>query len=248
MSQKNSEILGDEWIALLLAESEYPGLMPPEDSLKSENSFVLENSILPEDFLALEGSLKSEDSFVLENSILPENSLALEDSLDSRNPIFSQEIEVDSLTGMPKVPKRDIKVTPLTPVNTTVTTLKDASLRIEPSSPGVVKVTAAIKVELDPVTSYSSNSFRLQASAWGIDAGFLSFLNNGNDHLFNFPSQTITSDRTYTFEAEVSSSALNEDHRWLNRDDEIGVAFTLTRGLPPVNVNQAMSPIVTGHF
>jgi hypothetical protein len=86
MSQKNSEILGDEWITPSLVESEYPGLILPEYSIVSEGSIV------SEDFLASGDSLVSEDFIASENNFTSEYSLA------------PQEIDVDPLTGISKNP------------------------------------------------------------------------------------------------------------------------------------------------
>ena len=77
MRQKNSEILGDEWITPSLGESEYPGLILPEDSLVSEDSIV------------------SEDFFSSGNNFTSEYFLA------------PQEIDLDPLTGMAKNPTVD---------------------------------------------------------------------------------------------------------------------------------------------
>ena len=92
MSQKNSEILGDEWITPSLVESEYPGLILPQDSLISEDFLASGDSLISEDFLASGDSLVSEDFLASENNFTSEDFLA------------PQEIDVDTLTGMAKNP------------------------------------------------------------------------------------------------------------------------------------------------
>jgi hypothetical protein len=95
MSQQNLEILSDERIAPSLLESEYPELIASVDSIAVENSIPVQYS------LDLENSLESEDFLDSGYSLDSEISLESEDSFVSANPIFFQEIEVDSLTGVP---------------------------------------------------------------------------------------------------------------------------------------------------
>ncbi|WP_445246394.1 hypothetical protein [Microcoleus sp. OTE_8_concoct_300] len=226
MTQQTLEILGDEWIEPSLVESEYPELIASEDSLTLEDSLDSEDSLASVDSTALEDSLASEDS------------LDSEDSLASGNRIFSQEIEVDSLTGMPNDPT----------VNTRVTALKNARLQIDlfGRRQSLARVTATIKVELDTLAILLNSNFLLQSSVWGIDGGIFS---NGNDHLFNFSNQIITGEGTYAFSRVVPRSVLNEDRSWFNNCDEIAASFNLVSydSFFPVN-KKAMTPILTGYF
>lgn len=116
MIPKNSAILGDEWITPSLVESEYPGLILPEDSTVLEDSTVSEDSLVSEDFLASGDSLISEDLFASENNFTSEYSLT------------PQEIDVDPLTGMAKNPtvnaSNDSNVTALKTHTLTVKSIK----------------------------------------------------------------------------------------------------------------------------
>src|SRR4028119_858832 len=202
MSQKNSEILGDEWIAPSV-ESEYPRLILPEYSIDSEDLIFQEDSITPE------YSIDSEDLIFQEDSIAP------------------QEIDIDPLTGMARNSWPRLFDSFWNPTNngSQVTALKDARLNIHPDSmwyQNQMRVTATVKVELSSsdMALINGGGLVLQSSVWGIDGG-RGIFKNRDDHLFNFSDQNITGSGTYTFSTVVSRGVLDEDHSWFDRRDEI---------------------------
>jgi hypothetical protein len=209
MSQKNSEILGDGWIIPSLVESEYFGLILTEDS------------ITPVD------------------SIVPVDSIDLVGSIDSVSSIASQKKDFDSLTGMATKSTSNAEGY----IYNGGVTLKDAWLGIVPIyNTSNARVTVTIKVELDtPVNSVMNppTNLTLQSTVWGVDGditnGFDFF--NRDDHLFDFPTQKITQGGYYTFEKDVPRSALDEDHSWFDKRDEIGATITLVNsaGTEPAN-------------
>jgi hypothetical protein len=259
MSQQNLEILSDERIAPSLLESEYPELIASVDSIAVENSIPvqysldLENSLESEDYipvqysLDLENSLESEDFLDSGYSLDSEISLESEDSFVSANPIFFQEIEVDSLTGVPTDP------TAYARVNRTrrTTALRNPGLDITTFSySNQALVTATVKVELSPIVKFFIEEelidITLQGSVWGMDGGFFG---NGNDRLFNFSDKIITGEGNYTFSTFVDRRVLNEDRSWFNNTDEIAAKFSLTSSDPAVPVNlTAWTNIVTGRY
>jgi hypothetical protein len=70
MSQKNLEILGEEWIAPSLVESEYSGLIAVEDSIASVGSIAVEDSIASVRSTAVEDS-SSQDILSTQNILSP---------------------------------------------------------------------------------------------------------------------------------------------------------------------------------
>ena len=77
--------------------------------------------------------------------------------------------------------------------------------------------------------------FQLRAKLIGDDGGF----NGGDNDLFLFPTQNITSAGTYTFQSTFSYSTLNEDSGLFNKGDEIfaNFRFTSTEEIFPFNVS-----------
>jgi hypothetical protein len=253
MSQQTLEILSDERIAPSLLEPEYPEIIASVGSIDSKDSIV------SEDFLAVEYSRDSEDSFDLEysldsgyfleseTSLELENSLASKYSLDSGDSIFFRETEVDSLTGIPNDPTANARVNGSRPT----TALRNPGLDITTFSySNQALVTATVKVELSPVLQFYIQQdwldITLQCSVWGMDGGFFG---NGNDHLFNFSDKIITGEGNYTFSGYVNRSVLNEDRSLFNNTDEIAAKFTLKSSDPAVPVNlTAWTNIVTGRY
>jgi hypothetical protein len=268
MSQKNSEILDDKWIAQSLVESEYPELILPlepiaseyspdsedslalEYSLDSEDSLALEYSLDSEDSLALEYSLDSEDSLAPEYSFDSEDSLAPEYSFDSEDSLAPPEIDVDPLTGMANNPTVNATWPWSTPPIIGVTALRNAGLQIDlfGRKRRQARVTVSIEVQLN-VFNRNRSDLILDSRLLGMDGNVF----NGNHNtLFKFPDQRITTGGTYTFSAVIPRSLLNEDHSWFNRDDEIAAMFRLA-GPPtdtaPFLVNKtARSSTIRGYF
>ena len=271
MSQQNLEILSDELIAPSLLRSEDPELIAVEDLITVEyysdleNSLDLEDSFGPEYYFDSENSfgrenyldsgytLESENSpnsgyfLEAENSLDSENSLASTYFLDSGNHISFQEIEVDSLTGVPNDPTLNGRVNG----SKRTTALRNPGLGIETFSyTNQARVTATVKVELSPILNFFIQQdwidITLQCSVWGMDGGFFG---NGNDRLFNFSDKTITREGNYTFSGYVDRRVLNEDRSWFNNTDEIAAKFSLTSSDPAVPVNlTAWTNIVTGRY
>jgi hypothetical protein len=242
MSQKNSEILGDEWIAPSV-ESEYPGLILSEYSIDSEDL------IFQEDFITPKYSIDSEDLIFQEDSITPKY------SIDSEDSIAPQEIDIDPLTGMARNSWPRLFDSFWNPTNngSQVTALKDARLNIHPDSmwyQNRMRVTATVKVELSSsdMALINGGGLVLQSSVWGIDGG-RGIFKNRDDHLFNFSDQNITGSGTYTFSTVVSRGVLDEDHSWFDRRDEIAASISLVSysSSPPLNL-QTRTNIFTGQF
>lgn len=259
MSQQNLEILGDEQIAPSLLESKYPELIASVGSIAAEDSIAVKYSLDLEKSLESEDYIPVKDSLDLEKSLEPEYfldsgysldseiSLESEDSFVSANPIFFQEIEVDSLTGVPT--DSTAYARGHRPRRTTA--LRDPRLGIQTFSyNNQAQVTATVRVELSPFVRFLIEEdlvdITLQSSVWGIDGGFF----GRNDHLFNFSDQLITGEGTYTFSTFVNRGVLNEDRGWFNNTDEIAAKFTLTSSDPAVaGVNlTAWTNIVTGRY
>ena len=259
MSQQYLEILSDEQVTPSLLKSEDSELIASvgstaiEDSIPVKYSLDLEKSLESEDYILVKDSLDLEKSlepeYFLDSgySLDSEISLESEDSFVSANPIFFQEIEVDSLTGVPTDP------TAYARVNRTrrTTALRDPQLGIQTFSyTNQAEVTATVRVELSPFVRFLIEEdlvdITLQSSVWGIDGGFF----GRNDHLFNFSDQLITGEGTYTFRTYVNRRVLNEDNSWFNQGDEIAAKFSLTSSDPAVaGVNlTAWTNIVHGRY
>ena len=260
MSQQNLEILSDERIAPSLLESEYPELIASTGSIASASSLATE------DFLAVEYSLGSEYSLVSGDSLDSDYSLVSGDSLDSdyslvsgdsldaeyslapENPSFSQEIEVDSLTGVPSGSTINTLLGDRRPRPTTG--INNAAVAIEVFSyTNQAKVTATVDVNLSPYIKHcieeDYTDILLKCTVWGMDGGIF----GRNDHLFNFSEKTITRAGNYTFSTYVDRSVFNEDPAWFNQGDEIAAKFSLTSSEPAIPVNYtAWTNTVTGRY
>ena len=241
MSQKSLEIVGEEWIAPSLVESEYSGLILKEDSIAAVDYTASEYLIFQEDPIFQEYSIDSKDL------IFPEYSIDSEDLIFPEDSIANQEIDIDPLTGMAR---GGGPWWPFPNNSSRVTALKNARLQIDLFG-SQARVTATVKVELDTVlllvaSSPLGSSFVLQSSVLGIDGNLL---NGRNDRLFNFSNQTVNREGTYTFSKIVPRSLLNEDHSWFNRDDEIAASINLVsyNSLFPLN-KKATTPIIRGYF
>lgn len=234
MSQQTLEILSDEQIAPSLLESTYPELIASVGSIDSE------------DLLAVEYSLDSEYSLGLENFGDSAYSLDAENFLEAENSSFVQEIEVDSLTGVPT----DSTAYARGPRPRRTTALHDPGLAIQKFSyNNLAEVTATVRVELSPLVRFFIEEdlvdITLQASVWGIDR-------RRNSHLFNFSDQLITGEGTYTFKTFVNSNVLDEDTGFFQDGptDEIATKFSLISSDPAVvGVNlTAWTNIVKGRY
>jgi hypothetical protein len=258
MSQQTLEILSDKQIAPSLLEPEYPELIASVDSIAVEDSIPVqysldsEISLEAEDYIPIQYSLDSEISLEAEDflnsgySLDSEISLESEDSFGSANPILFQEIEVDSLTGVPT----DSTAYGRGPRPRTTTALRDPQLAIRKFSyNNLAEVTATVRVELSPLVKFFIKEdlvdITLQASVWGIDR-------RSNSHIFNFSDQLITGEGTYTFHTFVNSHALDEDTGFFQDGptDEIATQFRLTSSDPAlVGVNlTAWTNTVTGRY
>jgi hypothetical protein len=252
MSQKNLEILGDEWIAPSLVESEYPGLIFAEDSIASvdfssqEDIIFAEDSIASVDFSSQEDIIFAEDSIASVDFSSQEDIIFAEDSIASVDSIAPPGIDVDPLTGMVNKPMVNAR----TNINRSIT-LKNTGLKVHPANWDQTRnsvVVATVKVELDPflklLVDYGFIDLTLQSTLWGVDGGW-----NKNDHLFNFPNYRITKEGSYTIWKEVSTSALNEDSSWFDNRDEIQATIKVTGSYRGLSVNkETWTPIKTGYF
>jgi len=230
------------------------------DLIASEDSLAVEYSLDSENFLAVEYSLDSEHSLGLENfgdseysldaenfgdseySLDAENfgdseySLDAENFGEAENYSFVQEIEVDSLTGVPT----DSTVYARGPRPRKTTALLDPQLAIRKFSyNNLAEVTATVRVDLSPLLkSYIEQDFvdiTLQASVWGMDGGIF----GKNSHIFNFSDRLITGEGTFTFKTFVNSNVLDEDTGLFQGGptDEIATKFRLISSEPLVGVN-----------
>ncbi len=199
-----------------------------------------------EDFIDSGAFIGSEDFIDSGYSLDSEISLESEDSFTSANPILFQEIEVDSLTGVPT----DSTAYGRGPRPRTTTALRDSQLAIRKFSyNNLAEVTATVRVELSPFVKFFIKEdlvdITLQASVWGIDR-------RRNSHLFNFSDQLITGEGTYTFHTFVNSNKLDEDTGFFQDGptDEIATQFRLTSSDPAlVGVNlTAWTNTVTGRY
>ena len=220
MSQQTLELLSDERVEPSLLESRYPEIIASVgsiasvasidsvDLIASEDSLAVEYSLDSENFLAVEYSLDSEHSLGLENFGDSEYSLDAENFGEAENYSFVQEIEVDSLTGVPT----DSTVYARGPRPRKTTALLDPQLAIRKFSyNNLAEVTATVRVDLSPLLkSYIEQDFvdiTLQASVWGMDGGIF----GKNSHIFNFSDRLITGEGTFTFKTFVNSNVLDED-------------------------------------
>lgn len=123
-------------------------------------------------------------------------------------------------------------------------TLSNPILTIEDSTGSTdANVTATVTVETSPIDGFFLGAglltLELEAQLFGDDDGPL----QDNDLLFVFPSQTITSSGTYTFESVVSIENLNEDNGLgtIGERDEIYASFYLTTSDQQYSPAQAIS-------
>jgi len=248
MSQKNSEILDDRWIAASLVESEFPELILPLEPFNSEDSLAPEYSFDSEDSLAPGYSFDSEDSLAPGYSFDSEDPLAPGYSFDSEDPLAPQEINVDPLTGMANNPTGNARGP--WPSLFGVLALTNARLQIDlfGRRQSQARVTVSIEIQLN-IFNTNRSDLVLKSRVLGIDGNIF---NGYHDRLITFPDQIITKGGTYTFSAVVPRSVLNEDHSWFNRDDEIAARFSLLSpptDIPPYLVDRtASSPIIRGYF
>ena len=234
MSQQTLELLSDEQVEPSLLESRYPEIIASVGSIDSYDSIVSVGSIdsvdliAAEDSLAVEYSPDSEDSLGLE--IFGDSAYSLDAEIfgDSENSSFVQEIEVDSLTGVPT----DSTAYARGPRPRTTTALLDPQLAIRKFSyNNLAEVTATVRVTLSPLVKfYIEQDFvdiTLEASVWGIDR-------RSNSHLFNFSDRLITGEGTYTFNTFVNSNNLDEDTGFFQDGptDEIATQFRLISSDP----------------
>ena len=235
MSQKNLEILGEEWITPSLVESEYSGLILREDSIIAVDSIDSRDSITAVD------SIDSEDY------LAPVNFIGSEDFLGSENSLPL----VDSLTGMANNPTVNARWPP-EPLNLFgVTVLKNAGLRIERDFFSLwekkAKVTVTIQVELDDFDKMSN--LVLKSRLVGMNGNIFkgnSFKEN-SDNLFKFHDQIISQEGTYTFSASVPYSLLNVNRLFFGGVDEIAAKVSLVS--PPFpGYKQATTPTIRGYF
>ena len=222
MSQQTLELLSDEQVEPSLLESRYPEIIASVGSIDSVDLIAAEDS------LAVEYSPDSEDSLGLE--IFGDSAYSLDAEIfgDSENSSFVQEIEVDSLTGVPT----DSTAYARGPRPRTTTALLDPQLAIRKFSyNNLAEVTATVRVTLSPLVQfYIQQDFvdiTLEASVWGIDR-------RRNSHLFNFSDRLITGEGTYTFNTFVNSNNLDEDTGFFQDGptDEIATQFRLISSDP----------------
>jgi len=246
MSQQTLEILSDEQIAPSLLESTYPELIASVGSIDSEDLLAVEYSLDSEYSLGLENFGDSAYSLDAENFGDSAYSLDAENFLEAENSSFVQEIEVDSLTGVPT----DSTAYARGPRPRRTTALRDPGLAIQKFSyNNLAEVTATVRVELSPLVRFFIQEdlvdITLQASVWGIDR-------RSNSHIFNFSDQLITGEGTYTFHTFVNSHDFDEDTGFFQDGptDEIATQFRLTSSDPAlVGVNlTAGSNTVRGRF
>ena len=235
MSQQTLEFLSDERVEPSLLESRYPEIIASVGSIDSYDSIVSVGSIASVASIDSVDLSAAEDSLAVEYSRDSEYSLGLEIFGDSENSSFVQEIEVDSLTGVPTDSTAYAR-SPRPPRRTTA--LLEPQLGITKFSYNhLAQVTATVRVTLSPGVRFFIEEdlvdITLQASVWGIDR-------RRNSHLFNFSDQLITGEGTYTFNTFVSSNNLDEDTGFFQDGptDEIATQFRLISSDPAlVGVN-----------
>lgn len=236
MRQRNSEILGDEWITLSLVESEHSGSIFPEDAIFPANR-RLEDSIGPGDPgdpidpgdpgdpIDPGDPGNPIDDFRLEDSIDPVDRIHSGDRIRPRDPGLIR----DPLTGNPPV-----NVTP-----STVTRLSNPEFRIliDTTRPNEYKVEGRVTVEIsqDELQIFAIFPMRLQSTLWGEDSGW-----NEDDNLFSFTAPRITAPGIYNFSAFVHRGTLNEDNTIFDKRDEVYNKFSIVSGnsfLPSPNIH-----------
>ncbi|MBE8966878.1 hypothetical protein IQ277_11680 [Nostocales cyanobacterium LEGE 12452] len=117
-------------------------------------------------------------------------------------------------------------------------TLCNPTLSIDLFSNSEANVSLTVDVRLTSFETFlieNEVGFQLRAKLVRDDDGF----NGGDNDLFLFPTQNITSAGTYTFQSTVSYSTLNEDSSLFNKGDEIFANFSLTstEQIFPLNVS-----------
>jgi len=144
MSPKNPKILGDEWIVPSLAESEYLGLISPEEPISPEYP-------IPPD-----GFAPPEDPISPEDPIPPEFRRPPRDFNPPRDP----------LTGNPPVNG--------TPSTVTRLSNPQFRILIDTTRPNEYKVEGTVTVEIsqDELPIFALFPMRLQSTLWGEDSGW----------------------------------------------------------------------------
>lgn len=117
-------------------------------------------------------------------------------------------------------------------------TLCNPTLSIDLFTNSEPNVSVTIDVRLTSFETFlieNEVGFQLRAKLVRDDGGF----NAGDNDLFLFPTQNITSAGTYTFQSTVSYNTLNEDSGLFNKGDEIFANFSLTstEQIFPLNVS-----------
>ncbi|MBW4427176.1 MAG: hypothetical protein KME50_22735 [Nostoc desertorum CM1-VF14] len=117
-------------------------------------------------------------------------------------------------------------------------TLCNPTLSIDLFTNSEPNVSVTVDVRLTSFETFlieNEVGFQLRAKLVRDDGGF----NGGDNNLFLFPTQNITSTGTYTFQSTVSYSTLNEDSGLFNSSDEIFANFSLTstEQIFPLNVS-----------
>ena len=168
MSQQTLEFLSDERVEPSLLESRYPEIIASVGSIDSYDSIVSVGSIASVASIDSVDLSAAEDSLAVEYSRDSEYSLGLEIFGDSENSSFVQEIEVDSLTGVPTDSTAYAR-SPRPPRRTTA--LLEPQLGITKFSYNhLAQVTATVRVTLSPGVRFFIEEdlvdITLQASVW----------------------------------------------------------------------------------
>ncbi|MBD2730209.1 hypothetical protein H6G96_28795 [Nostoc sp. FACHB-892] len=117
-------------------------------------------------------------------------------------------------------------------------TLSNPTLSIDLFTNSEPDVSVTVDVRLTSFETFlieNEVGFQLRAKLVRDNGGF----NGGDNNLFLFPTQNITSTGTYTFQSTESLSTLKEDSGLLNSSDEIFANFSLTstERIFPLNVS-----------
>jgi hypothetical protein len=257
MRQRNSEILGDEWIALSLVESEYSGSIFPEDPIFPRDPIFpvdsrLEDSIGPADPIDPIGPggpvdpidpigpggpvdpIGPGDPIDPGDLIDPGDPINPGDPIGSGNPINPGDPIGSGNPINPGDPIGSGNPTgsdPLTGTPSTVTRLSNPEFRIliDTTRPNEYKVEGKVTVEIseDDMDVFNTFNIRLQSTLWGEDSGW-----NEEDDLFSFPSTRLKLPGTYTFSAYVHRGTLNEDNTMFDKRDEVYNKFSIVSGTP----------------
>jgi hypothetical protein len=231
MSAKNSEISGDEWIVPSLVESEYVGLIFPEEPISPED---LDPRLNPQpDPISPEYPIPPEGLDPQPEPIPPEG---LDPRLSPQPDPISPEYRIPQESRIPpggSPPRRDPDpITGNPPVNgtpSTVTRLSNPEFRIliDTTRPNEYKVEGTVTVEIseEDLPLFTLFPLRLQSTLWGEDSGA-----NEEDELFSFTAQRITAPGTYNFSAFVHRGTLNEDNTIFDRRDEVYNKFSIVSG------------------